>query len=54
VIRWIADENFNNKILRALLRRNPDIDIVRAQDAGLIGMRDEELLAGPRGTIAYS
>ena len=30
-----ADENFNNDILRGLLRRNPGLDIVRVQDAGL-------------------
>ena len=30
-----ADENFNNDILRGLLRRNPGLDIVRVQDVGL-------------------
>lgn len=44
-MRWLADENFNNDILRALRRRSPDIDIIRAQDAGLTGVNDEELLA---------
>jgi hypothetical protein len=44
-LRWLADENFNNDILRALFRRNPGIDIVRAQDAGLTGTGDEALLA---------
>jgi hypothetical protein len=36
VLRWLADENFNNDILRALFRSNPAIDIVRAQDVGLM------------------
>jgi hypothetical protein len=45
VLRWLADENFNNDILRALFRKNPAIDIVRAQDAGLTGIDDEALLA---------
>jgi len=45
VVRWLADENFNSDILRALYRGNPDIDIVRAQDAGLTGVDDETLLA---------
>jgi len=27
-----ADENFNNDIVRGLLRRNPDLDIVRVQE----------------------
>jgi len=30
----VADENFNNDILRGLLRRNPLLDIVRIQDVG--------------------
>ena len=28
----IADENFNNDIVRGMLRRKPDLDIVRVQD----------------------
>jgi len=45
VIRWLADENLNNDILRALFREKPGLDIVRAQDAGLTGTADEVLLA---------
>jgi predicted nuclease of predicted toxin-antitoxin system len=45
VLRWLADENFNNDILRALFRKNSGIDVVRAQDAGLTGIDDEALLA---------
>ncbi len=30
-----ADENFNNDIVRGLLRREPKLDIVRIQDVGL-------------------
>jgi Domain of unknown function (DUF5615) len=45
VLRWLADENFNNDILRALFRKNPGIDVVRAQDAGPDGIDDEALLA---------
>ena len=45
MLRWLADENFNNDILRALLRREPGIDVVRAQDVGLTGIGDEGLLA---------
>jgi hypothetical protein len=44
MLRWLADENFSNDI-RALFRANRDLDIVRAQDAGLTGTTDEELLA---------
>ena len=43
--RWLADENFNNDIVRALFRAKPEIDVVRAQDAGLTGIDDEALLA---------
>ena len=41
----LADENINNDIVRALFRRNPEIDIVRVQDAGLSDADDETLLA---------
>ena len=44
-MRWLADENFNNDILRALYRERPGLDIVRAQDVGLTGTTDEILLA---------
>lgn len=40
-----ADENFNNDIIRGLLRRNPDLDLVRVQDAGLSGAHDSAVLA---------
>jgi hypothetical protein len=29
VLQWLADENFNNDILRALFREKSDLDIVR-------------------------
>ena len=45
MLRWLADENFNNDILRALFRAKPDLDIGRAQDVGLTGSTDEVLLA---------
>jgi hypothetical protein len=45
----MADENFNNDIVRALFRANRDLDIVRAQDVGLSGTSDETLLAWAAG-----
>jgi hypothetical protein len=45
MVSWIADENLNNGIVRDLLRRRPDLDIVRVQDAGLSGVDDAALLA---------
>ena len=44
-LRWLADENFDNDILRALFRRKPDFDVLRAQDVGLTSLDDEALLA---------
>jgi len=32
-----ANENFNNDILRGLLRRKADLDMLRVQNAGLSG-----------------
>jgi hypothetical protein len=40
----VSDENFNNDIVRGLLRRNPDLDIVRVQDVGLRGEDDPVIL----------
>ena len=45
MLRLAADENFNNDILRGLIRRNPIIDIVRVQDVGLSGADDPAVLA---------
>jgi hypothetical protein len=44
MIRLATDEDFNNRILRGLLRRRPEIDVVRVQDAGLAGRGDAEIL----------
>ncbi len=44
MIRFIADEDFNGRIMRGLLRRKANLDIVRAQDVGLPGASDEKLL----------
>ena len=45
MLQWLADENFNNDIIRALFGANRDLDIVRAQDVGLTGVADERVLA---------
>jgi hypothetical protein len=44
VLRLAADENFNSDIVRGLVRRKPDLDIVRIQDAGLSGADDAAVL----------
>jgi hypothetical protein len=45
VLRSLADENFTGSIVRGIRRRRPDIDIVRAQDIGLMSAPDPLLLA---------
>jgi hypothetical protein len=44
LLKLAADENFNNNIVRGILRRQPDADIVRVQDVGLSGARDPIVL----------
>jgi hypothetical protein len=44
MLRMAADENFNNDIVRGVRRRNPDVDIVRIQDAGLLEADDPVIL----------
>lgn len=43
--RILADENFNNQIVRGVLRQSPDIDLVRVQDVDLSGADDPTVLA---------
>lgn len=42
--RFLADEDFDNDIIRGLLRRNSLIDIKRVQDVGLSGKPDAQVL----------
>ena len=44
MLKLAADENFNNNILRGLLRSEPGLDIVRVQDVGLKGADDPTVL----------
>jgi predicted nuclease of predicted toxin-antitoxin system len=44
MLRLLADENFNGRILRALRRQIPDLDVVRVQDTSLCGVDDKTLL----------
>lgn len=43
--QFLADENFNNQIVRGVLRQNPNINIVRVQDVDLSGLDDPTVLA---------
>jgi hypothetical protein len=40
MLRFLADEDFDNDIVRGMLRRLPTMDIVRVQDVGLSGALD--------------
>jgi predicted nuclease of predicted toxin-antitoxin system len=44
-MRLAADENFDNDMLRGLLRLKPETDIIRVQDVGLAGIDDPTILA---------
>jgi hypothetical protein len=44
MIRFLADENFDGRIVRGLLARKHDLDLDRVQDLGLMGASDEKLL----------
>jgi hypothetical protein len=44
-IRFVADEDLDNRIIRGLLRRKSKLDIVRIQDASLSGENDASILA---------
>jgi Domain of unknown function (DUF5615) len=39
-----ADENFNNNIVRGVLRRKPGLDFICIQDVGLSGADDPMIL----------
>jgi hypothetical protein len=53
MLQLLADENFNNNIIRAVLRQKPEADIVRVQDVGLSGADDPRVLewAAQQGRI---
>ena len=56
MLRLAADENLNNDIIRGLLRRRPDLDIVRVQDTELCGADDPTVLewAAQEGRVLLS
>ena len=56
MLRFLADENFNNQIVRGALRRNSNIDIVRVQDVALSGADDPTVLewAAQQGRVVLT
>jgi hypothetical protein len=45
MLRLLADENFNGRILRSLKRQIPNLDVLRTQDTPLLGADDPTLSA---------
>lgn len=43
-VRFLADEDFDNDIIRGMLRRESILAIVRVQDVGLAGADDPAIL----------
>jgi Domain of unknown function (DUF5615) len=44
MLRYLADEDFDNRILRAFRRNEPDLDWIRVQDVGLSRSDDDIVL----------
>ena len=44
-LRFAADENFDGRIVRGLLRIVPELDLVRVQDTLLAASNDDDVLA---------
>jgi Domain of unknown function (DUF5615) len=44
MLKFLADENFNNDIVRGLIRENPQIDIIRVQEVSLVSVEDPVIL----------
>jgi hypothetical protein len=45
MLRLVSNENFNRDIVRGLVPRNPQLELVRVQDDGLMKTPDPEILA---------
>ncbi|WP_017318492.1 DUF5615 family PIN-like protein [Mastigocladopsis repens] len=44
MLRFRSNENFNNQIVRGVLRQSPSVDILRIQDVDLSGANDPTVL----------
>lgn len=45
MLSLLSDENFNSDIIRELLLRQPNLDLLRVQDVGLREVDDPAILA---------
>jgi Domain of unknown function (DUF5615) len=54
--KFLSDEDFNGHVLQALLSRDPYLDVVRAQDVGLMNTPDPGVLdwAANAGRVVLS
>jgi hypothetical protein len=52
----VSDENFNGDIVRGMIRRHPELDLVRLQDVGLTQTPDPDILewAASQGRVLLS
>lgn len=55
-VRFQADADLDGRVLRGLRRVTPEIDIRTANDAGLVGLEDQEVLriAADSGRVLVS
>lgn len=44
MLKLLADEGFNQQIVRGVRQKQPDLDLVRVQEVGLTGKPDPEIL----------
>ena len=44
MLRLLSDENLNGNLVRGLLRRQPDLDLLRVQDVNLLEAEDPDIL----------
>ena len=56
MLRLVSDENFNGDIVRGLLRRHAELEMVRVQDVGLTQTPDPDILewAAGQGRVLLS
>jgi hypothetical protein len=44
MVALLTDEDFNGRIIRGILLRRPDVNLVRVKDIGLLGAEDPAIL----------
>src|SRR5262245_64199159 len=49
MLRLLSDECFSGPIIRGLIRRQPNLDLIRVQDIGLMNTADPDILEWAAG-----